>query len=168
MDDADAIYYDDTSLGLLKAVCDTTQKRTVSWLSESNLVDDVSSERIPRTFVFNGTVVFLTNLDFDAMIARGHKLAPHLEALMSRSHYVDLGMKSKRDYLVRIKQVVRSGMLSDLTDREKGDVLEYIEANQDRLRELSLRMAIKIGALRKNNAKWRQLADVTCCRNAPI
>ena len=102
------------------------------------------------------------------MIARGHKLAPHLEALMSRSHYVDLGMKSKRDYLVRIKQVVRSGMLSDLTDREKGDVLEYIEANQDRLRELSLRMAIKIGALRKNNAKWRQLADVTCCRNAPI
>ena len=99
------------------------------------------------------------------MIARGHKLAPHLEALVSRSHYIDCGMKTKKDYLVRIKQVIKTGMMPDLTVNERNDVVAYIEKNQDTLRELSLRMALKIGSLRKNSARWQSLADVTCCRN---
>lgn len=165
LDDADAIFYDDISLNLLKAVCDTTEQRKVSWLAETIMVDEETSEIIPRTFQFDGTIIFITNLDFDTMIARGHKLAPHLEALVSRSHYIDCGMKTKKDYLVRIKQVIKTGMMPDLTVNERNDVVAYIEKNQDTLRELSLRMALKIGSLRKNSARWQSLADVTCCRN---
>jgi hypothetical protein len=164
-DDADTIFFDDTSLNLLKAVCDTTERRRVSWLSEGKLMDEETGEIIPRTFDFEGTIIFITNYDFDQMIEKGHKLAPHLNALISRSHYIDLALKTRRDYLVRIRQVIREGMLAELTDDQRNDVMSYIERNHARLRELSLRMAIKIGNLRKSNDNWERLANVTCCRN---
>lgn len=164
-DDADTIFFDDTSLNLLKAVCDTTERRRVSWLSEGKLMDDETGEIIPRTFDFDGTVIFISNYDFDHMIEKGHKLAPHLNALISRSHYIDLALKTRRDYLVRIRQVIREGMLEDLTVDQRNDVMSYIERNHHRLRELSLRMAIKIGNLRKTTDNWEKLANVTCCRN---
>lgn len=163
-DDADAIFFDDTSLNLLKAVCDTTETRRVSWLSEGKLVDDDTGELVPRTFDFNGTIIFITNYDFDAMINKGHKLAPHLNAMVSRAHYIDLAMKSRRDYLVRIRQVIKQGLLKNLNDEEQKDVTDFIDNNNDRLRELSLRMALKLGALRKNGKNWEKLAKVTCCK----
>lgn len=163
-DDADAIFFDDVSLNLLKAVCDTTERRRVSWLSEGKLVDDDSAELIPRSFDFEGTVIFISNYDFDAMIDKGHKLAPHLQALVSRAHYIDLSLKTRRDYLIRIRQVIKQGLLSELGVEARNDVVEYIEQNHDKLRELSLRMAIKLGHLRKQGGDWKRIAAVTCCK----
>lgn len=164
-DDADAVFFDDISLNLLKSVCDTTDIRTVSWLAETNMETD-EGEKLPRSFVFDGTIVFITNLDFDDMIDRGHRLAPHMAALVSRSHYVDLAMKTKRDYLIRIRQVVADGMLRDqgLTLEQENEVMDYIEQKQNSLRELSLRMAVKIGNLVTTGKNWKKLANVTCCR----
>jgi hypothetical protein len=152
-DDADTIFFDDTSLNLLKTVCDTTEKRTVSWLSRTNFKDE-DNENIPKSFDFEGSVIFITNLDFDALIAKSHKLAPHLKALISRAHYIDLGMKSKEDYVVRIQQVIENGLLSALK-----------KSNINKLRELSLRMAIKLGAIRRGKSDWEKIARVTCCKN---
>jgi hypothetical protein len=164
-DDADAIFFDDVSLNLLKAVCDTTERRRVSWLSEGSLIDEESAERLPRSFDFDGTIIFITNYDMDAMIDRGHKLAPHLQALVSRAHYIDLAMKSRRDYLVRIRQVIKQGLLNGLTPVQREDVVEFIEQNHESLRELSLRMAIKLGSLRRDGAdRWERLARITCCK----
>ena len=95
---------------------------------------------------------------------RGHKLAPHLEALVSRSHYIDLGMKTRREYLVRIRQVIKQGLLNDLSLAQRSDVILFIEQNVEKLRELSLRMAIKLGALRKQSNDWQKMAKITCCR----
>lgn len=167
-DDADTVFFDDTCLNLLKAVCDTTDIRQVSYLAEVNMIDEDTGESIPRHFIFEGTIVFITNLDMDAMIDRGHKLAPHLSALVSRSHYIDLSMKTNRDYLIRIKQVVKDGMLQmqGLTMTQEAEVMTFIGENQDRLRELSLRIAVKIGNLVKmDKGDWRRIARVTCCRN---
>jgi hypothetical protein len=164
-DDADTIFYDDTSLNILKSVCDTTERRKVCWLSEKNLEDDESGDSLPKSFVFNGSIIFITNLDFDDLIERGHKLTPHLEALVSRSQYIDLGMKSKRDYIVRIRQVIEQGLLSDLDQEGKTEVVDFIVNNANKLRELSLRMAIKIGCIRKSSPhNWTKVAMVTCCR----
>ena len=167
-DDADAVFFDDTALNLLKAVCDTTERRRVSWLAETNMVDAEGGERLPRSFDFDGSIVFITNLDFDQLIERGHKLAPHLEALVSRSHYIDLAMKTKQDYLVRIRQVIKQGLLDGLTLSERSDVITFIESNTDRLRELSLRMAIKLSAIRKTKSSdtWQRTARITCCKSA--
>ena len=161
-DDADAIFFDDVSLNLLKAVCDTTEKRTVSWLSEAALIDDDTSVRIPRSFQFDGSIIFLSNYDFDAMIAKGHKLAPHLQALMSRSHYLDLSMKSRRDYLVRIQQVIDQGLLSHLDAFSRLQVRIFVDKNADNMRELSLRSCIKLGNLIKSSPdNWQKIASVT-------
>jgi hypothetical protein len=165
-DDADSVFFDDTALNLLKAVADTTERRRVSWLSEATLIDEESAESIPRTFDFNGSIIFITNLDFDGAIERGSKLAPHLQAMMSRSHYVDLTMKTKQDYLVRIRQVVKQGLLSYLNWHEAGEVMRFVEKNSETLRELSLRMVIKIANLRKANGdRWERVAKVTCIKN---
>lgn len=165
-DDADAVFFDDVSLNILKSVCDTTDIRKVSWLSETRMETD-DGERLPRSFIFEGTIIFITNLDFDEMIERGHKLAPHMAALVSRSHYIDLAMKTKLDYLVRIRQVVTDGMLREqgLTHQQEVDVMAYITEKQHVLRELSLRMAVKIGNLVKTGKDWKKLANVTCCKS---
>lgn len=166
-DDADTVFYDDTSLNMLKAVCDTTEKRKVSYLAEANLIDEDSATRIPRTFEFEGTIIFITNLDFDALIDKGHKLAPHLQALVSRSHYIDLALKTRRDFMVRIRQVIKLGLLrkAGLTSSQEQDVLTFLDKNQESLRELSLRIALKVGAIRKmQGQQWEKIARVTCCR----
>lgn len=163
-DDADNIFFDDVSLNLLKAVCDTTERRRVSWLSEAILVDDETGDMIPKSFDFHGSVIFISNYDFDAMIERGHKLAPHLQALVSRSMYIDLEMRTRRDFIVRIEQVVKDGLLPNHTKDEVQDVLDFIHEYADDLRELSLRIAIKIGIIRKQSADWRRIAWVTCCK----
>jgi hypothetical protein len=102
------------------------------------------------------------------MIDRGHKLAPHLAALVSRAHYIDLAMKTKRDYYVRIKQVVKQGMLANagFTSSEEADIMQFVEKNFNNLRETSLRSVIKIAALRRSNPnRFESLARITCCRN---
>jgi hypothetical protein len=167
-DDADGIFFDDTSIGLLKAVCDTTDRRQVSYMTEGTLVDEESAEVLPKSFQFDGTIIFITNYDFDSMIDRGHKLAPHLRAMISRSHYIDLAMKTQRDYLIRIRQVIAVGLLKNigLDDDGQKDVINFIETRKDELRELSLRMAIKIGTIRRTGkSNWMKIARVTCCKN---
>jgi len=165
LDDADSIFADDVCLNLLKAACDSTEKRRLSWLSETRMEDE-DGERLPRSFEFEGSVIFITNYDFDTLIAKGNKLAPHFEALISRSHYLDLAMKTKRDYFLRIKQVVADGMLDDDLERDQQEVLvSFIEDNMDRLRELSLRMVIKLaGLMSMNPTGWERLAKITCMK----
>jgi len=160
-DDADSVFHDDVGLNILKCVADTTERRVVSWLSEGSLIDEDTAERIPRSFEFKGSVLFLTNLDFETLIGRGHKIAPHLEALMSRSHYLDLSMKTRRDYLVRMRQVLNQGMLSDLSFEERSGVITFLERNYETMRELSLRAAIKLGNLRKCSSDWEKIASIT-------
>jgi hypothetical protein len=166
-DDADAVFGDETSLNMLKAVCDSSDRRRVSYMSEFRLISDESAEMLPKQFDFEGTIIFITNYDFDAMVEKGHKLSPHFQALVSRSHYVDLAMKTKRDYLIRIKQVARDGLLTQagLNQTEGAEVLSFIEDNYERMRELSLRMAQKVASVRKLGANWEEIARVTCLRN---
>jgi len=85
--------------------------------------------------------------------------------MISRSLYLDLGMKSQRDYLVRIQQVVGTGMLSDagMSEDESDMIMKFIDKNCDKLRELSLRMVVKLAQIyRINPAKFQSNAAMTC------
>jgi hypothetical protein len=167
-DDADSIFFDDTSLNMIKAVCDTTERRVVSYLSEAKIIDDETAELIPHQFQFNGSIIFITNYDFDDMIERGHKLSPHFQALLSRAHYIDLTMKTRRDYMIRIRQVVKQGLLegSGLNWAQQAQVIGFVEQHQEKLRELSLRIVIKIASIMKSTPNdWQKIAKITCCRS---
>jgi hypothetical protein len=169
-DDADSIFHDDVSMNLLKTACDTTESRVLHWLSRSvDQETDDTGDTVPRSFTFEGSVIFITNYDFDALIDSGTKLAPHFQALVSRSHYLDLAMKTQLDYLVRIRQVVAHGMLRDhgLSARDTQVILQFIETHASRLRELSLRMVVKLAGLyRMHRAGWEKLAMQTCVRSS--
>jgi hypothetical protein len=71
---------------------------------------------------------------------------------------------------LRIKQIYLKGELfADYDfDQEQGDmVIEFMEQNQTRLREMSLRMALKIADLtRVSDTNWRALAATTCMKNS--
>jgi hypothetical protein len=167
-DDADAIFMDDIAMNLLKGACDMTRRRTISWLAETKMEDE-DGERVPTQFDFEGRIIFITNMDFDSFIARGTRLGPHFEAMISRSIYLDLAMHTRRDYMMRIQMVVEEGMLDQLgmnaTDAK--ELLKFIDMNCERLRELSLRMVIKLANIMKMDRKdWQRLARVTCMKSA--
>jgi DNA polymerase III delta prime subunit len=165
-DDADSAFGDPVSLNLLKAACELSENRRISWMAETKMLTD-EGDRLPRTFEYSGNIVFITNIDMQAAVDRGHGLAAHFDALMSRSLYIDLGMKNKRDCIVRIKQVVESGALSShgITTTDAREILGFVEENSEKLRELSLRLVVKIGHLKRNNpVQWKSLAKVTCVR----
>jgi hypothetical protein len=160
-DDCDTILFDDVALNLLKGALDSGKSRRISWLAESRVLKD---EGIPNSFNFKGSVIFITNLKFDKM--KSQKLKDHLDALQSRCHYLDLTLDTMRDKLLRIKQIAKTGALfqdMDISEAGTDEIIAFMDKNQNRLREMSLRMAIKIAQLYKSfPLKWQALAATTC------
>jgi hypothetical protein len=164
-DDCDSILVDDVALNLLKGALDSGKKRKISWLAESSTL---RREGIPDSFDFKGSVIFITNLKFETM--KSQKLRDHLDALQSRCHYLDLTLDTMRDKILRIKQIAKDGVLFEGYDFEpetQDAIFEFMETNQTRLREMSLRMALKIADLRKlSEGNWKRLAETTCMKAA--
>jgi len=164
-DDCDSVLQDELSLNILKAALDSGKKRMIHWNTDSRLL---RSEGVPNSFEFKGGAIFITNIKFENV--RSKKLKDHLEALESRCHYLDLTIDTTREKLLRIKQVVRdTGMLDDyeLEDWAKLEVVDFITNNCDRMRELSLRMVLKVADIRVSMPhNWKAVVEVTCMRNA--
>ena len=164
-DDCDSILLDDVALNLLKGALDSGKKRVISWLSESSAL---RREGIPERFEFKGSVIFITNLKFDKM--KSQKLRDHLDALQSRCHYLDLTLDTMRDKLLRIKQIAKDGVLFadyDFDEYAQDDIIDFMHSNKDRLREVSLRMALKIADLRKSfPGNWKRMSETTCMKSA--
>jgi DNA-binding NarL/FixJ family response regulator len=125
------------------------------------------SEGIPDKFEFKGGAIFITNLKFENV--RSKKLQEHLAALESRCHYIDLRMDTDREKVLRIKQIVKDGMLDsyELPDVAKDEVVDFIDEYRGAMRELSLRTVLKVADLRKSfPAKWQDMAKVTVMKGA--
>lgn len=161
-DDCDDALYDETALNILKVALDSGDRRTISWLAESMAL---KREDIPDRFEFKGNVIFLTNIDFERSTAP--KIRPHLDAMMSRCHYLDLEMSSQRDQLLRIRQVVDAGLLAkyELTDTEVDMLMDFVGTNFNFLREHSLRIVTKIADIYKSNPiNWLPFVEQTCLK----
>jgi hypothetical protein len=164
-DDCDSILMEDLSLNILKAALDSSKKRTISWNTDSRLL---RSEGVPNQFEFKGGAIFISNIKFDHV--RSKKLKDHLEALESRCHYLDLTIDTEREKLLRIRQVVNEcGMLDDhdISDVAKLEVVDFVVANAGKMRELSLRMVLKVADIRKSMPdNWQAVVEVTCMRGS--
>ena len=163
LDDCDTILFNEDALNILKAALDSNKKRKISWNSDSNFL---RREGVPGEFEFNGSVIFITNLKFDS--TRQTKIKDHLEAILSRCHYLDLTLDTTRDKLLRIRQIAREGGLFDtkgLTKIQEQEIIEFMYEKKDRLREISLRMAQKIADLRNmDKNRWKVLTESTCMK----
>ena len=164
-DDCDSVFGDELALNILKAALDSGKHRKICWNSDSRLLRE---EGIPNEFKFSGSAIFITNLKFSSV--KSKKLQDHLEALQSRCHFLDLTINSTRDKFLRIKQVHRDadgGLFADydFEGDEAEQIIQYMEENQAKLREISMRCCLKIADLIKiSPTNWRNLAAVTICK----
>lgn len=166
-DDCDSVFNDELALNLLKAALDSGKKRRICWNSDSRVLRD---ESIPSNFNFSGSVIFITNLKFENV--RSRKLQDHLAALESRCHFIDLTIDTDRDKMLRIKQVHRDaegGLFAKyrFSTEQCNEILNFMHDNSMRLREHSIRMALKIADLVKvSPSNWKVLAESTCMHRA--
>ena len=160
-DDCDSIFADELSLNILKAALDSKKTRKIHWNTDSY---KLRNEGVPDSFSFKASAIFITNLKFDKV--KG-KLREHLEALESRCHYMDLTIDSERDKMLRIRQVIEDGMLDGYTldDAVKTEIIDFVDENKGRLRELSLRSVLKVADLAVSFPdRWADFAENTVMR----
>jgi hypothetical protein len=160
-DDCDSIFNDELSLNILKAALDSKSNRWIHWNTDSF---KLRNEGVPDKFKFEASAIFITNLKFDKV--KG-KLREHLEALESRCHYMDLTIDTDRDKMLRIKQVIRDGMLDAYTldAAVKDEIVDFVDINKNRLRELSLRTVLKVADLAVSFPdRWETFAENTVMR----
>jgi hypothetical protein len=163
-DDCD-VWSDPDALNVLKGALDSGKKRRISWNKDSRLLRD---EGVPNSFDFHGSIIFITNVD----VANNNKrstVKAHIDALQSRAHYLDLTIDTERDKMLRVRQVHRdtnNGLFEDygFNDAQSTEILDFMETNLTSLREISLRMAVKIADLVKVSKNWKMLAEATCVK----
>lgn len=164
IDDCDSIFSDETAMNLLKAALELKASRRIGWGSEKAF-EDQDGEQIPRYFDYEGSIIFLTNKDIRGEIASNTKNSPHLSALESRSLVLDMKIKTKQEYLIKIKQTVEAGMLSEkgFSPEEEAEIMSFLEDNANSFSELSLRMVEKVSALYSANPNnWQKLVAAVC------
>jgi hypothetical protein len=165
-DDCDSILMEDLSLNILKGALDSSSRRFISWNTDSRVL---RNEGVPDRFEFKGAAIFITNIKFEHV--RSKKLRDHLDALESRCHYIDLQMDTPREKILRIKQIITDGMLDryefEQPEAVRDELVSFIDENQNKLRELSLRMVLKLADLRKSfPANWQATARTTCMKRS--
>lgn len=141
LDDADGALYDEESLNLLKAVLDTKKTRRVHWGSNSPILE---KEGVPTSFNFEGGIIFLTNIRWDN--AKSPRIGNHLQALLSRVHYVQLNISTMRERIIHIRNVaLGTDMLDEynMSARQKQEVLDFLVQNVSKLHTVDLRTVIK-------------------------
>jgi hypothetical protein len=163
-DDCDSIFSDELSLNILKAALDSKKNRTIHWNTDSF---KLRNEGVPDSFQFKGSAIFITNVKFDNV--KSKKMRDHLSALESRCHYIDLTIDTDREKMLRIQQITKDGMLDEygLEPEVVAEIVDYIDINKKKLRELSLRTVLKVADLAKAFPdKWEAMAENTVMRRA--
>ena len=164
-DDCDSVLQHEDSLNMLKKALDTTVKtRIIEYHSTSNRVSN------PR-FEFRGSVIFITNINFEAPKKAYSAIAAHLDAILSRVYYIDLAMHSLREKYLRIEQVCRDHNLLHQMGLEPitiEEVMTFFKNNILNFREVSIRTVEKIATLAKINSNWQRTSEITLFKTAAI
>ena len=170
LDDTDSIFFEEQGIAILKAALDSTPTRLISWMSESSALGK-GEDKIPTDFFFEGSMIFITNTDFQTIVDEGKsKLSPHLEALLSRSLYLDLKIHDRRgiqiwvDFLVRNRKILDAHY--DITEEQKIQALEFMKENCYDFRTFSIRDAMKLFQLVQAEPDyWQKTAEILLLRD---
>lgn len=142
-DDCDAVLKDPVALNLLKGALDSYGKRIISWNA------DMRDDDLPRSFNFEGRVIFISNMDQDRID----------QAIRSRSMMIDLSMTLDQK-IDRMEFIAKSPeFLPEYTTQQKMDALELIRSVKDDAKEISLRTLISVTKVRASNKEWKSLAE---------
>jgi hypothetical protein len=160
LDDADGIFTDEEALNILKALCDSSATRRVSYLKESAVL---AAEDIPTTYEFEGAFIFISNIDFQKYVDMGgNKFVAHFQALLSRSLYLDLRLHTRQAIALWVKHVATEGKMfakEGVSESVGERILAFIDRYKEDLRELSLRTITHASGLAKSHPdEWEAMA----------
>jgi hypothetical protein len=161
LDDIDSVFGDEEAMNILKTALDTSKKRCISWIKDSSYLRD---NDIPDTFEYQGQIVFLTNLNLDAQVQKGGRMANHMGALLSRACYLDLGIHTPEQILLRIEQVLETTAMAKenkIKDSQVVEITKFMKDNVAALRSVSLRTVLQIASYMQTTADWQKLARAT-------
>ncbi len=172
LDDSDSVLQNEDAIGVLKSALDTTGERIVMWSISGD-----RSDGIPKSFVFDGSAIFITNTNFETLANSQSKIAPHIAAILDRCLYLDLMLETTQEKLVRIDYVCRDLKmferelsygptaieLNEITDVSE-ELLQWTHDNSSQFRELSLRKMHHLAKLRKSANNWKRIAEMTLLR----
>jgi len=154
LDDADDFIRDETCLNLLKAALDTTDGPRI--ISYGKLAPWMEAEDIPDSFEFVGSVIVISNLQLDIIAQGKGKLAPHIEALLSRSLHCAMEMNTREEVLCRI-EMIADDVLEGLSSAKKKQVLNFFVDNMMDFKQFSIRELVKLQKI-VNLPNWEALA----------
>jgi hypothetical protein len=141
-DDCDAVLKDPVALNLLKGALDSYGKRIISWNA------DMKDDDLPRSFSFEGRVIFISNMDQDRID----------QAIRSRSMMIDLSM-SLTQKIDRMEHIALSDEFMPEYDKKvKTDALSLIRSIKEDAKEINLRTLISVCKVRASNDNWKDLA----------
>ena len=141
-DDCDAVLKDPVALNILKSALDSYGKRIISWNA------DMRDDDLPRSFEFQGSVIFISNLDQNKID----------QAIRSRSMMIDLTMNVDQK-LERMETIAKSDeFLPEYDAKVKTEALGLIREIKDDVKEISLRTLIAVSKIRASNKDWKDLA----------
>ena len=141
-DDCDAVLRDPVALNLLKGALDSYGKRIISWNA------DMRDDDLPRSFNFEGRVIFISNMDQDRID----------QAIRSRSMMIDLSMNHDQK-IERMGFIAESDeFLPEYDIVQKRDALALIKEVGKDAKEISLRTLISVTKIRASNKDWKDLA----------
>ena len=140
-DDCDSVLKDPISLNILKGALDSYAVRKISWLSKG-FIDD----NLPSSFIFNGQVIFISNISLD-------KIDP---AVKGRTLSVDVTMsiQDRIDRMTAIAEFILPEFSLDL----KMEVLDFIDEHKYEAKELNMRTfekLIKVRSAYDGDPEWR-------------
>lgn len=146
-DDCDSVLKDPVALNLLKGALDSYDKRVISWNADSR------DEDLPRSFQFEGKVIFISNLTKDSID----------QAIRSRSMMIDLTMTIDQK-IERMEFIVsQESFMPEYETQQKIDAINLIKKLKNDAREISLRTLINVTKIRAANDDWEDLATYTLC-----
>ena len=141
-DDCDSVLKDPVALNILKSALDSYGKRIISWNA------DIRDPDLPRSFNFEGRVIFISNLD-DGKID---------QAIRSRSMMIDLSMTTDQK-IERMETIAASDEFLPEYDKSIiNDALGLIREIKEECKEISLRTLISVSKVRSSNKDWKDLA----------
>lgn len=129
-DDCDSIQKDGDALNILKAALDTQGERIISWLSEG-FIDD----GLPRSFKFQGRIIFLSNKPLNTWDG----------AVKSRANCINVHMTKPQivEYMDHMIHSPEENFMMDVEMERKEAVMALIVNNMNDIPELNLRNLIK-------------------------
>lgn len=147
-DDCDAVLKDPVALNLLKGALDSYGKRIISWNA------DMRDEDLPRSFNFEGRVIFISNMDQNNID----------QAIRSRSMLIDLSMNANQK-IERMETIAKCDtFMPEYEVNIKTDALNLIRELKDSAKEISLRTLISVCKIRASNPKdYKALAEYMIC-----